>query len=373
MLRISLMRTWILGLAFISCLLLSAQDHGHHEEAIHHDAAEETEAFDVTGTIMHHIADAHDFHVADVDGHAISIPLPVILYGESGLHIFMSSAFHHDDDAMHVVENGGARFVKHHGTIYYASEQTNAHGEYVEMDETHHALNAAPMDFSITKNVASMFLVAILLIWMAFSSAKGYKKGQVVPKGIAGFVEPIIVFLRDDVAKENIGEKKYERYTPYLISVFFFVWIGNMLGLVPFPPGGANLTGNIAFTMVLSVFTLLIVVFSGNKSYWGHIFAPPVPKALWPIMIPIEIVGIFTKPFALMIRLFANMTAGHIIILSLISLIFIFQSVWIAPASMLLTLFIFVIKVLVALLQAYIFALLTALFIGQAVEEHDHH
>ena len=192
-----------------------------------------------------------------------------------------------------------------------------------------------------------------------------------VPKGVAKFVEPLVVFVRDDIALQNIGEKHYKRFTPYLLTVFFFIWINNVLGLIP---GGANLTGNISFTLTLSLLTFVIVNINGNKDYWRHIFwMPGVPYPVRVLMALIEIVGVFTKPFALMIRLFANMTAGHIVILSLISLVFIFKTIWIAPASVILTLFIYIIKVLVAFLQAYIFALLTALFIGQATQEHDHH
>ena len=179
------------------------------------------------------------------------------------------------------------------------------------------------------------------------------------------------MFVRDDIALQNIGEKHYKRFTPYLLTVFFFIWINNVLGLIP---GGANLTGNISFTLTLSLLTFVIVNINGNKDYWRHIFwMPGVPYPVRVLMALIEIVGVFTKPFALMIRLFANMTAGHIVILSLISLVFIFKTIWIAPASVILTLFIYIIKVLVAFLQAYIFALLTALFIGQATQEHDHH
>jgi len=186
------------------------------------------------------------------------------------------------------------------------------------------------------------------------------------------FLEPVILFIRDDIAISNIGKYKYEKYMPYLLTVFFFILINNIMGLVPFPPPfGANVTGNIAITLVLAVFTFLITQFSGNKQYWKHIFAMPgMPTWLLPIMIPVEIIGMFTKPFALTIRLFANITAGHIIILSLISLIFIFKSLIMAPVSILLVLFMNCLEVFVAFLQAYVFTLLSALFIGMAVEEH---
>ncbi len=189
------------------------------------------------------------------------------------------------------------------------------------------------------------------------------------PTGIQSFFEPIIVFIRDEIAKANIGPK-YERYMPYLLTVFFFIWFNNLLGLMP---GGANLTGNITVTLILAVMTLLITVFSGNKSYWKHIFATPgVPLWLAPIMIPVELIGIITKPFSLMVRLFANITAGHIIILSLFSLIFIFESLAVSPLSVAFAVFMNFLELFVALLQAYIFTLLSAMYFGGAVEEHDH-
>ena len=226
------------------------------------------------------------------------------------------------------------------------------------------------MDFSITKNVASLFISVALLLVIFFSVAGAYKKNRgKAPKGLQSFFEPIVIFIRDDIAKPNIGPK-YERFLPYLLTIFFFIWFNNLLGLMP---GGANLTGNIAVTLTLAVFTLLITLFSSNKAYWAHIFKTPgVPVALLPIMIPIELVGILTKPFSLMVRLFANITAGHIIILSLFSLIFIFQSLAIGPVSVAFAIFMNFLELFVALLQAYVFTLLTSMFFGGAVEEHDH-
>ncbi len=251
--------------------------------------------------------------------------------------------------------------------MYYA----NAEGEpetAIGKDgkETH----VGPLDFSITKNVASMFLSVALLLGIFFTIAARYKNNPgKAPSGIQSFFEPIILFVRDDIAKPNIG-KKYERYVPYLLTIFFFIWFNNMLGLMP---GGANLTGNIAVTLVLATFTLLVTLFSSNKAYWAHIFKTPgVPVALLPIMIPIELVGILTKPFSLMVRLFANITAGHIIILSLFSLIFIFKSIAIGPVSVAFAIFMNFLELFVALLQAYVFTLLTSMYFGGAVEEHDH-
>ena len=212
-----------------------------------------------------------------------------------------------------------------------------------------------------------MFVSLVLLLLMFGSAGRSARKNPGSPRGLLAFLEPIVVFIREDVIIPNVGEGKYKPYVPYLITVFFFIFFNNLLGLIP---GGANVTGNIAVTLVLSVFTMLVTNFSGNKNYWKHIFLPPVPKLLYPIMVPVEVLGIITKPFALMIRLFANITAGHIIILSLISLIFVFKSIFIAPVSVGFVLFMNTLELLVALLQAYIFTLLSALFIGQAIQEH---
>lgn len=327
------------------------------------------EEFNSVEMIMHHISDAHDFHFLDYTDsegveHAVSIPLPVILYTNNGLVYFMSSAFHHNDDGSYVVSKRGTNFVKYHEKIY----QLNDGASSLEFDEQHHPLNAVkPIDVSITKNVFSMLLSVVLLLTLFGAAGRSARKNPGAPKGILAFLEPIVVFIREDIIIPNVGEKKYKTYIPYLITIFFFIFFNNLLGLIP---GGANVTGNIAVTLVLSVFTLLVTNFSANKAYWKHIFLPPVPLALYPIMVPIEVIGVLTKPFALMIRLFANITAGHIIILSLISLIFVFKSIFIAPVSVGFVLFMYTLELLVALLQAYIFTLLSALFIGQAIEEH---
>lgn len=217
-----------------------------------------------------------------------------------------------------------------------------------------------------------MWMGMIILLLVFFSITSAYKKrAGKAPKGLQALLEPVILFVRDDVAIPNIGVK-YVRYMPLLLTIFFFILINNLLGLVPFFPGGYNLTGNIAVTMVLSVIVLLVVNFSGNKYYWKHIFAPGIPLWLYPIMVPVEIIGILSKPFALMIRLFANITAGHIIVLSLISLIFIFKTAWMSTVSVPFVVFMDCIELLVAFLQAFIFTMLTSLFIGMAVEEHHH-
>ena len=219
----------------------------------------------------------------------------------------------------------------------------------------------------MTKAVVGLLFSALIGLIIISSLSRSYKKtGISHPKGIQSFLEPIILFVRDDIAIPNIGNHKYEKYMPYLLTAFFFILINNLMGLIPFPPPfGANVTGNIAVTFVLAICTFLITQFSANKNYWRHIFATPgVPFWLLPIMIPVEIIGIFSKPFALMIRLFANITAGHIIVLSLICLIFIFKSLAVAPVSILFVIFMDFLELLVAFLQAYIFTLLSALFIS---------
>lgn len=304
--------------------------------------------FNASEMIIHHIKDSYDWHFADLDGHPISLPLPVIIYSSNkGLQVFLSSNFHHGETSY----NG------------YSIE----HGHIISEDASEQFY-----DLSITKNVASMIISAILLVLIFFSVSSSYKKNLgKAPSGIQSVFEPLIIFIRDEIAIPNIGEKKALKYLPYLLTAFFFIWFNNLLGLLP---QGANVTGNIAVTMTMAVFTLVLTVFSANGSYWKHIFATPgVPVALLPIMIPVEIIGIFTKPFALMIRLFANITAGHIIILSILSFIFIFKSFGVAAVSVPFAVVMSLMEVFVAILQAYIFTLLSALFIGQAVEEHEHH
>ena len=313
----------------------------------------ENEVYNPVPSIMHHISDDHEWHLWGEGDKSFSIPLPIILYTEGNFDIFMSSGFHHGHSK--IIKDNRTYSIDHHGHI---SEDSGL----------------SFIDFSITKNVASMLIgLLVLLLIFGISGVKA-KNNKGAPSGILSFLEPLVLFVRDDIVKPNIG-KNYNKYLPYLLTLFFFILVNNLLGLLP---GSANVTGNIAITLVLSFITLIVTNFSGNKSYWGHIFNPPgVPLALMPIMIPIEIVGIFTKPFALMIRLFANISAGHIIILSLISLIFMAQSglgniaAWsLSPVAVVFVLFMDLIEVLVAFLQAYIFTLLTSLFIGLATVDH---
>jgi F-type H+-transporting ATPase subunit a len=330
--------------------------------------------FNVTDMIMHHIKDSHEFHILDWNGKGVSIPLPVILWTDNGLVTFSSSEFHHDDEGIEVVTKKAMSFVKFHEEIYYASQQPNSSGQYVDFDKNKYPINLKPLDFSITKLVFSMFLSMLLLVLIFGVSARNYSKSDNgVPSGIAKFTEPLILFIRDEVAIPNIGEKNYKKYMPYLLTLFFFIWINNLMGLIPFFPFSANLTGNIAFTAVLAVITFVITTFAGTKDYWKHIFwMPGLPVPMKLFLAPIEFLGIFIKPISLMIRLFANISAGHIIVLSLISLIFIAETVWIAPLSVGFSVFISLIEILVVAIQAYIFTMLSALYIGSAMEEHEH-
>jgi len=320
-------------------------------------------ALDPAKVIMEHIQDAHDFHfftLKKADGtefHA-SIPLPVILYSQTkGLVVFSSSQFHHG----HASYQG------------YQLEENKIHSE--DPAEVFY-------DLSITKNVVQMLIALTLLVVLLIGVANKYKKGQGVttaPKGWQNAIEPVITFVRDEVAKPNLGGK-YAKYLPYLLTVFFFILINNIFGLLP---GSANVTGNIAFTVVLGVISFFVILFSTNKHFWAHIFwfpGVPLPVRIF-IMLPVELLGVFTKPFALIVRLFANMVAGHIIILSFITLIFIFGSMsavaglGFSPLSVAFAVFIYLIEIMVAFIQAFIFTNLTAVFIGQAFEggHDDHH
>ena len=350
----------ILRLALISLLALVSTVNifaeNHPEEKV------EKGAYNPVPKIMHHIQNSHEWHLFDYKdnkgkSHPVSIPLPIILYTNGNLDFFMSSDFHH-----------GHSDVQKENRIYSIDEHSHITAVNTEQK------SMSIFDISITKNVASMLISVLILFLLLRATSAGYKKNKYAPKKIQAFLEPLILFVRDDIIKANIGPK-YKKYTFFLLTVFFFIFINNLMGLLP---GSANVTGNVSVTLVLSAFTFIITTVSANKNYWKHIFNPPTPLVLMPIMVPIEIFGVFTKPFALMIRLFANITAGHITILSLISLIFIAQSgagngaAWgVAPLSVLFVLFIYLIELLVAFLQAYIFTLLSAVFIGLAVKE-DH-
>ena len=351
----------------------------------HENEKTEKKAFDANEVIFGHVLDAHEFHFLSYKGsdglqHHATIPLPVILYSkEKGFDVFMSSNFEH----------GGKNYK---GYDLLTDEEIAERkldpkkftaGQVVAVNESGEInSNVKVYDVSLTRNVVQMLLALILLVWVLLYMAKKYRSGQGVttaPKGIQNVMETLINFIRDEVAVPNLGHK-YKKYFPYLLTVFFFILINNLVGLIP---GSANVTGNIAFTMVLAVISFIVIMFSTNKHYWGHIFNPPVPVGVKPILVLVEALGVLTKPFALMIRLFANMIAGHIIIISLISLIFIFGSLstaigWgFSPLSVAFVVFIYFIELLIAFLQAYIFTILTAVFIGQAFEgshdDVDHH
>jgi F-type H+-transporting ATPase subunit a len=329
---------------------------------------------EVSEYVKHHNLDTYDFGLysySDDDGkeHHVGFPLPVILWSD-GLHVFMSSKFHHGEE---VVESNGKYFAldTHHYKIY----ETDASGK-LNYDADHHVTNAKPLDFSITKNVFMVIITSILLFFLFRGLARSYAKNGNIASGAGRFFEPIVIYIRDDIAIPNIVEKKYKRYMPYLLTVFFFVWFLNLFGLTPL---GINVTGNIAITLSLALFTFILTNFTGTKDYWLHIFDPlgsampwfaKVP--LYIILIPIEVLGIFIKPFSLLIRLYANIQAGHIVLGSLIGLIYIFQSWLGGPLSFGLSFAISLIELLVALLQAYIFTMLSALYFGFAAEEHDH-
>jgi len=353
---------------------VAQEDHKAEAHDGDHAATEPEEAFNPNEMIMHHIADSHGWHIMDWNDKEIGIPLPVILWTREGLVVFSSSLFHHDSEGRHVAEAGGQRFINLHEKIYYASDAPDEHGVYAQADvATHEVANAKPWDISITKNVASLLVSVVIILVLFIRAARSYAKNNgAAPRGLAGFVEPLVVFVRDDIAKNNIGPH-YKKFVPLLLTIFFFIWVNNPMGLVPFFPGGANVTGNIAVTMVLAFVAFVVTNVNGNRHYWKHIlWMPGLPVAVKPLLAIVEIIGIFTKPFSLMIRLFANITAGHIIVLSLVSLVFIFETVWVSPVSVLLTLFISVLELLVAALQAYIFTLLTALYLGAALQEEHH-
>lgn len=365
--------SYLTNLLFAAFLFMGgavlAQENEHGSDGGPQSKKEEIDAY-----IEHHLQDSHYFNLyssTDENGevHHVGFPLPVILW-DDGLKMFSSAKFHHGEE---LAEVDGNYYKLHHSKIY----KTDADGT-LNYDEAHgdHPENARPLDFSITKSVVMILVTGLLLIWLFGSLARSYGKNGSIPKGIGRFFEPIVLYIRDDIAIANIGEKKYKRYMPFLLTVFFFIWFLNMFGLTPL---GVNVTGNIAVTAALALLVFLLTNFTGTKDYWKHILDPLGDGMPWYgklviyiILVPIEILGIFIKPFALLIRLYANMTAGHVVLMSLIGLIFVFKS-WIGgPLSFGLSFAISLIELLVALLQAYIFTMLAALYFGFAAEEHGH-
>lgn len=338
----------------------------HASESEEQDAHASHGEFNPGDFIFDHIADSYDWHLFDIGEKQISIPLPVIVYSkEKGLVVFMSSKLHHG----HASYKG-----------FEISHSEANEGKIVEYDSQGNEV--LPFDISITKNIASLFVSIAIILSIFLSVAKSYKRNpKSAPKGLQSWIEPVILFVRDELAKPCIGDK-HARFMPYLLTIFFFIWINNLMGLIPIPPGGANLTGNIAVTLVLAFFTFLVTTISGTKYYWKHIFnTPGVP--LWlklpvPLMPFIEFLGILTKPFVLMVRLFANISAGHIIVLGFLSLIYLFAEMnpflgyGVSVVSVLFVIFMTFLELLVAFIQAYVFTFLSALYIGMAVEDEHH-
>ena len=315
---------------------------------------------EILEVIGHHVLDGHDFSLFEYDGEHIGFSLPIILW-DNGAHFFLSSKFNHGEA---VAESNGNFYVLHHEKIY----KTDAIGTLT--GDEHHPTNLKPIDLSITKGVLTIMIVALLMFFLFTSLAKSYAKNGGISSGFGRLFEPIVIYIRDEIAIPNIGEKHYKRYMSYLLTIFFFVWFLNIFGLTPL---GINVTGNIAITFGLAVITFVITNLTANKNYWGHIFwMPGVPLPMKIILAPIELLGVIIKPFSLMIRLYANIFAGHIVLMSLIGLMFIFKS-WLGSSlSFMLSFAISTIEILVALLQAYIFTMLSALYFGSAVEEHHH-
>jgi F-type H+-transporting ATPase subunit a len=345
----------------------------HNEEQVHSEATHEEahEAEDAHGgkfkpgdMIMHHVADAHSIHIIG----EISIPLPVILYTEQGIDIFSSSNLYKDHhESFYTSEKTGNTYCLEHEHIYFADADGKALHDV-----------AGPMDLSITKSVFGMLFIMVLMVIFFVGMAKKYKDASVAPKGSQNLIEPLILFVRNEVAIPSIGAKKADKFMPFLLTVFFFIWMCNMLGLIPFL-GGFNLTGTLAITAVLAAFVFIITTINGNGHYWGHILWPPgVPVPIKLILVPIEVAGVFIKPLVLMVRLTANITAGHIIILAFVSLVILFgeQSAvagyGVGVGAVIFMILMFFIELLVAFLQAYVFTLLAALYFGDATQEAHH-
>ncbi len=354
----------------------ASHEGGHDaEHSGEHDGAEKG-SFDPSPFIIHHVADAYDIHLWGEGEGAVHIPLPVILYSEAhGLDVFMSSAFHGHGDVKHT-EDG--KYVLSHGHISLAGGHAHEAHEGHPSHEGHDH-GPALYDFSITKSVFGMLLIMTLLVVLFGRAAASYRKnpGQ-APKGLTNVLEPLVMFVRDEIAVPSLGEQKAKKFLPFLLTVFFFILFANLLGLIPFI-GGFNITGTVGITAVMATFVFLLTTLNGNKHYWGHLFWPPgVPVFVMPIIIPIEIIGMFLKPIVLMIRLTANITAGHIIILSFVSLVLIFGETsavagyGVGIFSTAFMIFMYCIELLVAFLQAFIFTLLAAIYFGEATHEAHH-
>ncbi|MCF6213798.1 MAG: F0F1 ATP synthase subunit A [Flavobacteriaceae bacterium] len=345
----------------ISVFLLSLNSYSQHETDPQKPEAKKDLKTKIKEDIRHHVKDSYyfDFNADSETGVYHGFSLPVILI-DNGLHVFMSSKFDHGKK---VAEVNGNYYKLYHNKIY----KTDASGT-LSLNEHLHPTNAKPLDFSITKGVFGILIVSLIIFLIFSNLAKSYAKNGAIPTGVGRFFEPLVIYIRDEVAIPSIGEKKYKRYMPFLLTVFFFIWFSNLIGITPF---GMNITGNLAVTAALAILTFLITQFSSNKNYWKHIFwMPGVPVPMKIILAPIELLGVFIKPFALMMRLYANIFAGHIVIYSILGLLFVFKSYIGGTLSFGLALVISILELLVAILQAYIFTMLSALYFGFATEEH---
>lgn len=348
--------------------LLAATSFGADETQAGQDSLKHEETFDPGKFVMEHVSDAFEWHIATFGETEVSIPLPIILYSKtSGLNVFLSSHFHHGEETYHnfSIEKSG----KNEGKIVELNDQ----GQVIDL----------PIDLSMTKTATGVLVSVIVLLVIFLNVAKAEKKrANQAPTGLQNLLEPVILFIRDEVARPAIGEKRFEKFMPFLLTVFFFILTNNLLGLVPIFPFGANVTGNIAVTMVLALFTFFVTTFSTNKHYWKEIYNPDVPwwlKFPIPLMPIVELTGVFTKPFVLMVRLFANMLAGHLIVTVFVSLIFVFAKLMgvgagygVSVISVIFSVFMVLLDVLVSFIQAYVFTLLSALYFGMASPEHHH-
>lgn len=357
---------------FVLAVVPAGAQHLLNDEHAQPGTAHAEEQFNAGEFVIDHVADSYDWHITSFGNTHINVPLPVILYskhpelhGGKAFHVFLSSKFNHGHDAYKGFK------ISHSKEFNKKIVELGPNGEEV----------GKPLDLSITKTIAGVFVSVIVLFWLLLSVAASAKKNKgKAPHGLQNLLEPVIVFIRDEVAKPAIGDKKFEKFMPFLLTVFFFILVNNFMGLIPIPPFGANVTGNISITLVLALFTFLITSFNGNKHYWKEIYNPEVPwwlKFPIPLMPIVELSGVITKPFVLMVRLFANMLAGHMIVTVFVSLIFIFASIMgpvagfgISPVSILFSVFILLLDVLVSFIQAYVFTLLSALYFGMATAEH---
>lgn len=343
-----------------------------HESNLHESTSHDEEAFNAGEFVVEHVIDSYEWHLISFGETHISIPLPIILYSKNpelhegkSFHVFMSSKFHHGHN-----DYKGFRI----------SESEEFKGKIVEINNQGNEMGR-PTDISITKTVAGAFFSAIILLWLMLTVAGAAKKNTgKAPRGMQNLIEPVVLFIRDEVAKPTIGESKHEQFMPFLLTLFFFILINNFMGLIPIPPFGANVTGNISVTIVLALSTFIVITIKGNKHYWKEIYNPDVPwwlKYPIPLMPIVEFSGVITKPFVLMIRLFANMLAGHMIVTVFVSLIFIFGSLFgtavgfaVSPVSIAFSVFILLLDVLVSFIQAYVFTMLSALYFGMATTDH---